>query len=292
MEMQQIRYFLTLARTLNFTRAAEECHVSQPALTRAVQGLEAELGGELVRRERAQSHLTELGRRMLPLMQQCHDAATSARNLARAVKASEVARLHMGISHSVTMATFIRPLAELFRAYPGAQLKIRRGTAADVLDLLKRGEIELAIAGPLGAAWERLDCWCLFDERMDPVVHRDHRLGRLNDLGMQHFVGETFLVRAGCEMQGPLAEMLECHGITAVNSHEVDTDDELLALLEANAGVAVLPETGPHSPALRRLRLPEWHLTRTVCVYGAAGRQRAPAATTLLNLLRAAELPE
>ncbi|MBY0421745.1 MAG: LysR family transcriptional regulator, partial [Parvularculaceae bacterium] len=62
MEMQQIRYFLALSRTLNFTRAAEECNVSQPALTRAIQALEAELGGELIRREHSRSHLTELGK--------------------------------------------------------------------------------------------------------------------------------------------------------------------------------------------------------------------------------------
>ncbi len=65
MEMQQIRYFLALARTLNFTRAAEECNVSQSALTRAIQALEGELGGELLRREHNRSHLTELGKRML-----------------------------------------------------------------------------------------------------------------------------------------------------------------------------------------------------------------------------------
>ena len=64
MEIQQIRYFLTLARTLNFTRAAEECNVSQSALTRAIQALEAELGGELMRREHSKSHLTELGKRI------------------------------------------------------------------------------------------------------------------------------------------------------------------------------------------------------------------------------------
>ena len=49
MEMQQIKYYLALAQTLNFTRAAEECNVSQPALTRAIQALEGELGGELIR---------------------------------------------------------------------------------------------------------------------------------------------------------------------------------------------------------------------------------------------------
>jgi DNA-binding transcriptional LysR family regulator len=77
MEMQQVRYFITLAKTLNFTRAAEECNVSQPSLTRAIRLLEAELGGELLRRERRQSHLTDLGQRMLPLMQQCYGAAAT-----------------------------------------------------------------------------------------------------------------------------------------------------------------------------------------------------------------------
>ena len=51
MELHQIRYFLALSKTLNFTRAAEEFNVSQPALSRAISQLEAELGGELFRRE-------------------------------------------------------------------------------------------------------------------------------------------------------------------------------------------------------------------------------------------------
>ena len=64
MEMQQVRYFLSVARTLNFTRAAEDCNVTQPALTRAIKQLEDELGGELIRREGRLSHLTDLGNRM------------------------------------------------------------------------------------------------------------------------------------------------------------------------------------------------------------------------------------
>src|SRR3546814_724285 len=86
MEMHQVRYFLAVARTLNFTRAAEECHVAQPSLTRAIRQLEGELGGDLFRRERPQSQLTELGQRMLPLLKQCYDSAMSARSLASAIK--------------------------------------------------------------------------------------------------------------------------------------------------------------------------------------------------------------
>ena len=59
MEMHQIRYFLAVCETLNFTRGAESCNVTQPALTRAVQKLEEEMGGLLLHRERSRTHLAE-----------------------------------------------------------------------------------------------------------------------------------------------------------------------------------------------------------------------------------------
>ena len=64
MEFHRIYYFLTVAETLNFTRAAERCSVSQPVLRRPIQKLEAEFGGALFRRERGHTHLTELGKTM------------------------------------------------------------------------------------------------------------------------------------------------------------------------------------------------------------------------------------
>src|SRR5260370_42525149 len=69
-EMHQIRYFLAVCETLNFTRAAGACNVSQPSLTRAIKGLEDELGGPLFRRERNNTHLTSLGEMMRPHLTQ------------------------------------------------------------------------------------------------------------------------------------------------------------------------------------------------------------------------------
>ena len=68
MELHQVRYFVALARSMNFTRAAEHCNVTQPALTKAIQKLEYELGGPLVFRERQLSQLTDLGKLMLPML--------------------------------------------------------------------------------------------------------------------------------------------------------------------------------------------------------------------------------
>lgn len=66
MEMQHVRYFLAPSRTLNLAGAAEQAGVTQPALTRAIQKLEAELGGALFHREGRRTHQSELGRTMLP----------------------------------------------------------------------------------------------------------------------------------------------------------------------------------------------------------------------------------
>ena len=221
MEMQQVRYFLALSSTLNFTRAAEECNVTQPALTRAIKTLEEELGGELLRRERQHSHLTELGRRMLPLLQQCYDAATSAKSLAKAVQSSDVAPLNVTISNSVNIALLVSPFTELFRAYPGVHLKINRGSPTAVVDALKNGEVELAVAGPLGQAWDRLDTWPLFQEGIELVVNSDHPLARRNeaDVALSQLAAEPVLSRIDWETSEDLSRCLSEKGLTPRTAH-------------------------------------------------------------------------
>src|SRR5439155_20924950 len=103
MEMHQVRYFLAVARLLNFTRAADDCNVTQPSLTRAIKQLEAELGGDLFRRERP-VQLTELGQRMQPLLQQCYEAASGARSLAASLKSGDVGALRIALTHSIDLS--------------------------------------------------------------------------------------------------------------------------------------------------------------------------------------------
>ena len=83
MELYQIRYFLAVADTLNFTRASERSFVSQPALTKAIQRLEETIGGRLFDRTKSSVQLTELGRAMLPNFRHLFDTAQAAREQAR-----------------------------------------------------------------------------------------------------------------------------------------------------------------------------------------------------------------
>jgi len=290
MEMQQVRYFLALSRTLNFTRAAEECHVTQPVLTRSIKLLEDELGGALIRRERSHSHLTDLGRRMLPMLQQCYDAAVSAKSLAKAVRDGELTPLNVVISNCVNIAVVARFFAELVKEYPGIELKIRREPASGVAAALKSGEADVAIAGSI-EEWDRLDGWPLFREPIELAVNSQHRLGRQNasHVALSELAGEVFLRRIECQTSKDLQPHLAKIDAAPSGEHEVENDNDLLALLDVNTGVAFVAVTAPQSPTTRRLRLLDIELTRTVAVYSVAGRMRSTAAAMLLNLLRAAD---
>jgi DNA-binding transcriptional LysR family regulator len=291
MEMHQIRYFVALARTLNFTRAAEECNVTQPALTRAIQALEGELGGDLIRRERQQSHLTELGRRMLPMLQQCYESAHAAQSLARAVKTREVAPLSLAVSRTMNIEVFIPVLSELFRAYPGVELKIKRLATREVGQLLRAGDVELALAGPIADEWERTERWPLFDEPFEVAASLDHALSALDSVAADQLRDARILGLAGCEMADEVFRQLALPGQPVESPHAAETFGDLFALLEANAGIGIVGASAPAAARIRRLPLRDFRLRRPVAVYAVAGRPRSPVATTLLNLLRAAEWP-
>jgi len=283
MEMQQVRYFLAVSRTLNFTRAAEDCNVTQPALTRAIKQLEDELGGELIRREGRNSHLTDLGNRMRPLLQQCYDSAIAAKQVASKLKKGEVAALSLAVSRTFDLDLLTGPLAEVHRNFPGLQLKIRRTSGSQICELLKNGEIDLAIAGSLGEEWDRLDAWPMFTESFDIVGTADPMGLTVEVFGQQRFLDLSGADAADC----PRCELVAA-GVQVDDAHVLDSLRDLEALALAGLGTAVVPASTLRKSGLGRARCPV-DAERTVTVYAVAGRQRSQEAAALLNLLRATD---
>src|SRR5271165_3302417 len=130
MEMHQVRYFLAVAETLNFTRAAERCHVSQPALTRAIQQLEEELGGLLLRRERKLTHLTDFGRLIQPHLHQLFSDAEAAKTTAKRFLSLQEAQIRLGVMCTVGPARFMSFLASFHAANPGCDITLVEGVPA------------------------------------------------------------------------------------------------------------------------------------------------------------------
>jgi DNA-binding transcriptional LysR family regulator len=109
MEMHQIRYFIAAVRTLNFTRAAEACKVSQPALTTAIKKLEAHLGSPLFRREGHNLQLSEFGRRMHPNLERILEQTEVAESMAESFRLLKQEPIRLGILSTVGLSALTPP---------------------------------------------------------------------------------------------------------------------------------------------------------------------------------------
>ena len=288
MEMHQVRYFLAVCEELNFTRAAEKCHVAQPSLTRAIKQLEGELGGDLFRRERPRAILTPLGERIYPRLRQCYDSALSARELAGKFSDRQAAVLNLAMSNSIELGPFLRHVGALASSFGDVDLKIVRGSGPQALEALKAGQAELAVAATIDDAWDRLDRWTLFEEPYELVLGRAHRLAGRDSVAAEDLAGERCLARGHCEQANALDSSLTARGL-GTRKHEVGSDADMVALAEAEMGIGLLPASVPSSDGVTRATLAWLDVRRTVCVYAVAGRQRSVAAATFLKMLRAAK---
>lgn len=284
MEMHQVRYFLAVARTLNFTKAADDCNVAQPSLTRAIK----QLGGDLFRRERP-VQLTELGQRMQPLLQQCFDAASGARSLAASLKSGDAGTLRIALTHSIDLSLLIPYLDQIKRQFNRLEFRFLRGDARQVGEYLKNGEAELGIAAELGSDWDRLDVWPLFTEGFELVVNAGHALAKRDQIEFEDLRSEQLLSRFYCEHAGRINESLRERGLDVDHRHEISSERDLIDLLEADIGVAVMPHTARIPKTLRRTSLDGLDARRTVHLYGVAGRERTAVGAAVMRMLRGAD---
>jgi DNA-binding transcriptional LysR family regulator len=248
-----------------------------------------ELGGDLFRRERNLSHLTELGQRMLPLIRQCYESAQSAKSMAQSIKAGAVAPLPIALSISINLILLLPFLTELVRALPGLELRFLRGDSLQVAEYLKKGDAEIAIAGPLPESWERLEAWPLFVEPYVLMAGGDNPISQSAEIAVSTLSKQRLLCRNYCEHIGQLSEFLDGQGVAGLLRHQVVAEHDLISLLQADFGVAIAPASSVTSPLVQRRRIQGLDLNRTVSVFSVAGRQRSTAGSTLVKMLRAAD---
>ena len=288
MRMHCVRYFLAVAETLNFTRAAQQCRVRQPSLTRAIRELEEELGGALLCRERSHTHLTELGRSMLPLLKRCHASALDAKALAERRLRGEQAPLRLAISHTVSMDLLAGHLMALNRKFPALEIGYLRGTAAEIVDRLEKGEAELAIAGPLGADRRRVHRLALFDEDFVLAVSECHPCaGQAIELSQLRDV--PLMIRPYCENHPDIADLFGRAGIDPGKACHVRQDKDAIAFISAGLGACVIPESVGAGRGIRTVAVSGMKLKRSVCLYAPAATERTPAAAALTGLLCSAD---
>jgi DNA-binding transcriptional LysR family regulator len=285
--LHQLRYLLSLSKTLNFTRAAEDCNVSQPALSRAIAQLEAELGGELFRRERSLTHMTEFGNTVLPELRRCYDASINAKAVAREFLKEGHSPLNLAMSRTIEMELLSPFLAELYEAFPKIEIKVSRGPSEEISEKLKSGDAEVGISGPLTDSWDRFEARKLYEQQFGVLLCRDHKLSQKNHIELSDLAEERLLSCPKSSMSEMLEGKLRELGAVKVSRHEVSQLDDMPGLVQAHFGVGLWPTTRKHTENFKVSEVDGVDMKRWIHVHTVFGRRLTAGAAALVTLLRA-----
>ena len=285
MEMHQVRYFLSMARLLSFTRAAYACNVSQPSLTRAIQKLEDEFDGLLFRRERSRTHLTDLGRLMLPHLERTFEAAQAAKQLAKGVGRAEVASLSLGVDATIESETLDAILAELCSGLPGLELTLTTGSSAILVDATMSGELDLVVTEAPDEAPERFESWLLFEHTYHMIARADHPLAQNAPGSLQAASGELWIDHDGrdcARLRNAAAKI----GFEPIVRHRTSDASHVKQLVLAGLGSAFMPQPRCDD-RLRAIRFPDVNVVGQVVLAAVAGRRRSIASDAFIRASRA-----
>jgi DNA-binding transcriptional LysR family regulator len=291
MEMQQVRYFVALAKTLNFTRAAEQCNVSQPALTRAIQQLEHELGGALFHRERNNTHLSELGRMMLPYLESVDLSTRAAKEAARAAKKLEKVTLTIGAMCTIS-PLLVSGLMVRFQAdHPDVEVVVSDAGAPAMIEAMEKGELELGIIGvpeELPASFHQLP---VFEERFVIVLPKGHPWETKNAVRAQELNGQPYVSRSDCEVFQFVSDDFARRGIATRKVFSSPRDDWVQGMIKAGLGFGFFPESCVTDPELVVRPLIEPSYSRTIYLATIRGRPHSPAVGAFVKAARQHDWP-
>ncbi len=282
MEMHQVRYFLALCETFNFTRAAKQCGVAQPSLTRAIKKLEDELGGELFRRERTRTHMTDLARLVRPHLTQILEANQAVRAEAHGFKNLDKAPLRLGVMCTIGPARMVGYFNRLRQEISALDVSLTEGSGQEMVDDLLAGNRDIALVG-LPRFPDRLDVRPLYTERYVIAFPRGHRFERMNGVSLKDLDQEDYLERVNCEAP----HYFDAAGLEAPEvrvRYRSEREDWIQGMVMAGLGCSMVPEYLPIMPGLATRPLLDTGLTRTVSLVTVAGRRFAPAVEAFIRL--------
>lgn len=251
--LRQFRVFEAVARHLSFSRAAEELHLSQPAVSMQVRGIETILGLPLTEQLGKKIYLTDAGREVLHASQAITARLDDLQHNLAELKSVDRGSLRLAVTSTVNAAA--TGILVGFRGrYPGVAVHLDVSNRAAVLELLASNRIDLAI---MGLVPEGLDLAAtrFMDNPLVVIAPPDHPLARKRKVTLEQVAAEPFLVReAGSGTRGAMERFFAARGLEIRSSMEMSSNEAIRQAVQAGLGLGILSlQTLELELALKRL---------------------------------------
>lgn len=258
MELRQLRYFVTLAETGNFHRAAERLNMSQPPLTVAIRKLEDELGAPLFVRSARGVTLTPAGRASLDIAHATLAQADRFRDVVREGAAGERGRLRVGFVGSATFEILPRVIPEYRRLHPGVELMLQEATSVEIGRKLVAGELDVGLVRLPLMETAAIDTQIIDPDELHAALPSDSPLARDDEVQLKALAEEPFILQSRISVLHSVT-LKACHmaGFVPIVAQEAAQLSAVLALVRSGLGVALVPSCAarsvPHGVRLVRL---------------------------------------
>jgi LysR family hydrogen peroxide-inducible transcriptional activator len=288
MEMQQLRYVVAVARTGNFSRAAEQCHVSQPSLSQQILKLEDELGERLFDRMKRAARLTSHGeaflRRAVRILEEVDAAKREASDAQRLLRG----RLTVGVLPTIAPYLLPEVLVAFAEKFPGVEIVVQEDTTARLLKLAEAYEIDFALAShPIHA--ENMEVKDLFAEELRLAIPPGHPLTRKRTVKPEDLSKERLIVmKEGHCLGDQVLGFCDHRGLKPKISFRSAQLETIQALVCCGLGISLIPEMAARparedAPEYRSLSAPSPE--RTIVALRPKQRQLSRAAGEFLKLI-------
>ena len=262
MEMHQLRYVVAVARMRNFSRAAEQCHVSQPSLSQQIQKLEDELGERLFDRLKREAKLTSHGESFLPRAVRILEEADAAKREATEAKSLLHGTVTVGVLPTIAPYLLPEVMAAFTGKFPGVQMVVQEDTTARLLKLALACEIDFALVSrPIRD--EKMEVRDLFSEELLVALPPAHPLARKDTVKARDLGKERLIVMKedhclGDQVLGFCSRHDLQHRIS-FRSAQLETIQSLVC---AGLGISLIPAMAiqrnrEHVPEYRSLQEPK-----------------------------------
>jgi LysR family hydrogen peroxide-inducible transcriptional activator len=243
MKLSALRYLVAFADQLSFSRAAEQCHVSQPSLSVALQRLEEELGITLIERGKHHVALTEVGARVVAQARISLEEVGRIESVVQSAKDPLAGTFRLGVIH--TVAPYLLPdlIPALRQVAPGLTLYIEESMTALLSDYLKYGTVDAAIVA-LPFEVPGVATQVLYEEVFEVVVPQGHPwVGRSHISTSEIGTEDVLVLKAGNCFRDQVLDA--CPEISHADAsmrqgHSIET---IRAMVASGYGVSVLPKS-------------------------------------------------
>jgi DNA-binding transcriptional LysR family regulator len=290
MELRQLRYLVALAAELNFTRAAANEHVAQPALSQQIRRLEDELGLALVERTTRQVALTEAGEILVARARRVLAELEAAGTELQALRGMDTGHITIGAMHTMGPVDLSLPLALFHDRHPGVGLTVRENSSEEMAEMLRVDELDLAFLSVTERVESHgLGLHQLVSEELVVLLPLDHFLSGRAQVKMAELAEEQFITfRVGARLRELLFAAGRQAGFEPRVTLESNESQRIRRLVARGFGVAILPRSDADRPGadVAVARLVDPSLRRDITLAWREGRRLPPAAAAFLDLAR------